>query len=201
MPVLTPTNFNIQAQIPIDARLTQVDITARDDIATPIRYWGMLVHVLDSNGNNIPNTYILQKGTTSININDNGNWIPINGVVYTTTTSGISGTSTIDIPLDSSVTVIIEIKVVGGETDSAPTMFASGIFGGLYHRDGGGIAVKDGTTSIMTYILSSAATAENVSITLTASGNNARITIIGPDTTSTAMNWKAIVNLTKVSSN
>ena len=95
MSVLTPTNFNVQAQIHIDTRLTQADITARDDIATPIRYWGMQVHVLDSDGGNNPNTYILQKGTTSINIFDNGNWIEIQsgGVGWL-----LTGASTLNYP-------------------------------------------------------------------------------------------------------
>lgn len=77
MSILTPTNFNVQAQTHIDTRLSQADITARDLIAAPTRYWGMIVHVLDSDGSNNPNTYILQKGTVSINIEDNGNWIEI----------------------------------------------------------------------------------------------------------------------------
>jgi hypothetical protein len=77
MSIITPTNFNVQSQIHIDTRLTQADITARNLISTPTRYWGMIVHVLDSDGGNNPNTYILQKGTTSIDIFDDGNWIEI----------------------------------------------------------------------------------------------------------------------------
>jgi hypothetical protein len=87
MSVITPTNFNVQAQIHIDTRLTQADITARDNISTPTRYWGMIVHVLDSDGSNNPNTYILQKGTSSIDIFDNGNWVSVMQVVAGSTGS------------------------------------------------------------------------------------------------------------------
>jgi hypothetical protein len=96
MSIITPTNFNVQAQTHIDTRLTQADITARDAISTPTRYWGMQVHVLDSDGGNNPNTYILQKGTTSIDIFDNGNWIPVSEGWALSGTTTLTGNTTID---------------------------------------------------------------------------------------------------------
>jgi hypothetical protein len=119
---------------------------------------------------------------------------------YTATTSGVGGTATIDIPLDASSTYTLEIMVTGGETDATPTMFASRTFDALYQRIGSGSAVEEGEDA-GTLLLSSAATTENVNITIAPSGNNVRISITGPDTTSTAMNWRALVKLTKVVSN
>lgn len=83
MSIITPTNFNVQAQSHIDSRLIQADITARDLISVPTRYWGMQVHVLDSDGSNNPNTYILQKGSTDTDISNNANWIPFSAASVT----------------------------------------------------------------------------------------------------------------------
>jgi len=116
---------------------------------------------------------------------------------YTTTTSGVAGTSTVDIPLDASSTYVLNIRAVGGEDDASPTMYAARTFDVLAHRDGSGNVVVDGQNGGLLM----EAGGENKNITVTASTTNVRITFTGPDTTSTDMNWRAVVQLTKVDSN
>lgn len=74
MAILLPTNFDVQLQENLDKRLVQDNIAARDDIATAVRYFGMIVHVVDSDGFGLPATYVLTKGENTQNLNDNLNW-------------------------------------------------------------------------------------------------------------------------------
>lgn len=74
MSIIIPTNFDVQTQENLDKRLTQENIAARDNIATAVRYWGMIVHVIDADGFGVPSTYVLTKGKNSQNLFDNLNW-------------------------------------------------------------------------------------------------------------------------------
>ena len=163
MSIITPTNFNVQNQVHIDTRLTQPDISARNNISVATRYWGMMVHVLDSDGVNNPNTYILQKGTTSIDISDNGNWVDLSTISVAgadtevlINTSGSIGTdsdfkwdytnktlygvSNYSItggsnPAQSSIIIGDSITVSGAGTG---TIQWSGFFGDVFEFDNGG---------------------------------------------------------------
>lgn len=74
MAIIIPTNFDVQTQENLDKRLVQDNIASRDNIATAVRYFGMIVHVIDSNGFGLPATYVLTKGENSQNLDDNLNW-------------------------------------------------------------------------------------------------------------------------------
>lgn len=91
MAIIIPTNFDVQTQENLDKRLTQNTIALRDTIATPVRYWGMIVHVIDSDLAGTPATYVLTKGENSQNLNDNLNWVVLgsgSGSVSPLTTKG-----------------------------------------------------------------------------------------------------------------
>jgi hypothetical protein len=74
MTIITPTIFDVQTQQPIDTRIVKDDIASRNNISTATRYWGLIVHVVDSDGFGLPNTYVLTKGENSQNLDDNLNW-------------------------------------------------------------------------------------------------------------------------------
>lgn len=122
---------------------------------------------------------------------------------YTATTTGVAGTATVDIPIDSSSTYNIEIQIVGGETDATPTMYYSNLYHAGVYRIGTGNATFMGgvTAGGIEQQRSAAASTENVTASISVSTTNLRITFNGPDTTSTAMNWRALVRMTKVISN
>jgi len=115
----------------------------------------------------------------------------------TTTTTGAGGSASIDIPLNASSTYLLEISVVGGETDATPTMYASRTFEALYHRVGSGSAVEDGENA-GTFIEVGGG---SMGISLSPNGNNARVVLSGPDITSTNMSWRVTVKSTRVASN
>lgn len=125
---------------------------------------------------------------------------------YVATTTGVAGTATMDIPLDEDSVYTIEITVTGGEQDATPTMFCSFKFIGAYQRITTAAPVALGSTpsgSPVAYVaesgeVSSAGATENLDAALSISGNNIRITVSGADTTSTDMDWRALVKLTKV---
>ncbi len=81
MAIILPTSFSVQTQAHIDTRLV-VDLLAdRNNIAEAIRYWGMIVHVIDSTGANDAATYILNKFKTDDVISNNNNWAFLSSVV------------------------------------------------------------------------------------------------------------------------
>ena len=103
-----------------------------------------------------------------------------------------------DIPIDESSTYVIHISLVGGESDATPTMYyAKEDVRLLARRDGSNPVVIESSAAGLT-LESSAAGTENVDASISASGNNVRITFTGPDTSSTNMNWRAVVTLSKV---
>jgi len=127
---------------------------------------------------------------------------------YATTTTGVSGTSFMDIPLDASSTYTIEVLVTGGESDASGTMFGSFRLTGGFYRIGAGNVVAMGSVptgaasalvSAEGVVSSAAAGAEAIDAALSVSTTNVRITVTGPVTT-TNMNWRAVVKLTKVAS-
>ncbi len=75
MAIIIPTNFDVQTQENLDKRLVQDNIAARDDIATAVRYFGMIVHVVDADGFGVPDTFVLTKGENSQNLDDDQNWV------------------------------------------------------------------------------------------------------------------------------
>jgi hypothetical protein len=112
---------------------------------------------------------------------------------YTTTTTGVAGTSTMNIPIDDLSAYTLKIMVTGGESDATPAFFASRTFEALYTRSGATATEQGENASTLIDI-----GGESCNITLAASGNNAQITVTGPSTTSTNMNWRAVVHLSKV---
>ena len=94
MSIELSSNFDLVAQLPLDARYIATDITDRDAITTIRRYEGMMVYVLSDQV-----TYQLQNGIT------NADWYPIgtgaagrtvlNGIVPPTT-EGVNGDFYID---------------------------------------------------------------------------------------------------------
>jgi hypothetical protein len=105
MSILTPVNFDVQLQENLDKRLSQNTIADRDQIATPVRYWGMIVHVVDSDGFGVPNTYILSKGLNSQNIDDNLNWVAV------ATGSGGAFSSDSDTQITPSIPIVLDHAV------------------------------------------------------------------------------------------
>lgn len=75
MAIILPTSFSVQTSAHIDTRLVVDLLVDRDNIAEPIRYWGMTVHVIDSTGGNIAETYILNKFEVDDDITNNSNWV------------------------------------------------------------------------------------------------------------------------------
>lgn len=60
-------NFNLTVPKPLDGRDVVADLTARDAIPLGIRYPGMPVHVIDSDGAGLAMNYQLVGGTGNIN--------------------------------------------------------------------------------------------------------------------------------------
>lgn len=61
------SNFNMTAALPLDGRDVVADLTARDAIPLGVRYLGMAVHVVDSDGAGLAMNYQLVGGTANIN--------------------------------------------------------------------------------------------------------------------------------------
>lgn len=59
------SGFNRVSAQPLDLHSTQPDITARDAIASGVRYLGMVVFVEDSDGSGTPENYQLKEGITN----------------------------------------------------------------------------------------------------------------------------------------
>lgn len=74
MAIILPTSFSVQTNAHIDTRLVVSLLADRDNIAEAIRYWGMIIHVIDSTGFNDANTYILSKFHADDVITNNSNW-------------------------------------------------------------------------------------------------------------------------------
>ncbi len=152
-------------------------------------------------GNDASNTITNARTNSFALAFNSGANIPVLWIeAYSTITVGIAGQDTILIPLDASSTYIIEANVVGGETDATPTMYGARKLKALYTRIGAGSAVEELEVSD-TIMRSIAGATENISIDIDPSGNDARITVKGPNSTSTNMTWLIVVTLSKGISN
>src|SRR5450759_4924251 len=92
MSVTLPTNFNIAASVPLDARDIKADVTARDAIAAIQRYEGMVVFTVATGKN-----YQLIGGIVDANWTElvYGGGEPLlgnpgtNGYILSSTTAGV----------------------------------------------------------------------------------------------------------------
>jgi len=98
MSIPISSNFNLAAQLPLDARTVVTDITARDLIPSIQRYEGMIVYVTDINTN-----YQLQGGVTNVD------WV-VFGVATTTASNGLNKVVN-DIKLGGSLTGATSINL------------------------------------------------------------------------------------------
>ncbi len=71
MSIPLSSNFDLSAQLPLDERIIQPDIAARDAIADVQRYEGLEVYVVDADGAGTPKRYQLQNGI------DNADWVEL----------------------------------------------------------------------------------------------------------------------------
>ncbi len=87
------SNFQLNSQLPLDARSVATTITTRNAISSGSRYEGMVVYVIDSDGAGNPATYQLQNGIT------NSDWVEFGSgagsgtvtSVSVSTANGVSG--------------------------------------------------------------------------------------------------------------
>ena len=70
MAISIGTNFGVATSLPLDDRYVVADTTARNAIATGVRYDGLIVYQQDTN-----TQWQLQGGTV------NGNWVDISSSV------------------------------------------------------------------------------------------------------------------------
>ena len=81
--ILMSSNFELNSQRPLDARLTQADLTARDAIALVQRYDGLEVYIDDGT----KKTYRLILGTVDTDLSNNNNWVDTTLIPGTTNIS------------------------------------------------------------------------------------------------------------------
>ena len=142
MSIILPTSFNVQTSGHIDTRLVVNLIADRDNIATAVRYWGMIVHVVDATGSNDAETYILNKFEVDDTISNNSNWASF-AVVGGSNFWKTSGSTSVVNPFISSSADItfstqtdFTVNSLGGVVINADT----GAVGGdllLWQQDGG----------------------------------------------------------------
>lgn len=78
------SNFQLNSQLPLDARSVATTITTRNAISSGARYEGMVVYVVDSDGSGNPATYQLQNGIT------NSDWVEFGSGVGSGTVTSVS---------------------------------------------------------------------------------------------------------------
>ncbi|MBP6974946.1 MAG: tail fiber domain-containing protein [Candidatus Pacebacteria bacterium] len=78
------SNFQLNSQLPLDARSVATTITTRNAISSGARYEGMVVYVIDSDGSGNPATYQLQNGIT------NSDWVEFGSGVGSGTVTSVS---------------------------------------------------------------------------------------------------------------
>lgn len=77
MGIIISSQFSLQAQLPLDDRAIQADLTARNAIGLIQRYFGLEV-ILTSDGSKYMLADAAMGGTDS-DLSNNANWIPAGG--------------------------------------------------------------------------------------------------------------------------
>jgi hypothetical protein len=139
MAILLPTNFSVQTPGHIDTRLVVPLLADRDNIAEAIRYWGMIVHVIDSTGSNDAATYILNKFAVNDDITNNANWILLAEI------GAVAAGSTNDIQINNAGALSTD---VGFYYDASKDMFVT-CAGSLLPDFGTGAHADAGSWSII----------------------------------------------------